>query len=328
MSSLVYINFPEGKSTLTSPFRFFTEMVNANPIQLAIQSFQKKLPNPYEGNFFSQFPHNVAVDRLSFSIERNVENVYYDDENETYSQGPSDEWECITYTFREELEKFLRSEYRSSRTLLSDKWEVKGFNKDSKGWFKNEITQLLRCITVIESRGELADYKKELVRPYEALIKVMYQAYPSYTPGQTLHERIPEILSHSNNSDLIYAPSTLSTRVYRKIAELTDKNTESVFGFTNPEETIKKMGLFGAKEYDEIKETIEFNKNIEAAYYVIRRLMDTLDIRITEIEARSIFTFKGKPFTSNSSYKNVHKFRMSNSPLRTLIDFTIDSCLS
>lgn len=328
MSWIIDIKFANNKSTLTSPIRFFTEIAKNDIIEKAKKSFQNELPNSTKDNPFNKFAHTIAQDKLSFTIEYFIDNAGYVDEFGNWVTIPSNKSAFKTFTFREELKKYLFVEYLNSKHLITDKWEKKGFNKDSKKWFQSSIEQLVNCINLYQSKADTKEYLQEFIELYKEIIRFFYKDFPAIVPNPNFDENVVDILQNSADTKSIYQLSELNTNVFKKIAELSNRDNTSLFGFIGDENIVKKLLSFSAKAFDEIIEPIQFNKNIETAYYLIWRLATILSIKTKDISSNSIFSFAGNPFSSDAYYKNVSIIKKSKPTLKRRIDLIIASSLS
>lgn len=320
MASIISIKLAE--PTKAHPFKFFDAFFIPGALEKIRDNFFKVLEPNEDEMSSSPYLYIAYKDKDSFEIE------YSDTRYEVidnYLMATGNETRVKVFHFRNELIEYLRSEYYKAAGLLDQHMSDDRKKANNNRFFENEVKKIIQHLEFIKQDKFYQKYSDECQRPLNAIVKNINKNYLSFVPRPD--KVIANILSDEKGYPLDFTPDNLKISLANDLSLFSDKDDELIF-FKQSDKldlgTIQEqLRNFISGQFSEIKNPINFTKNIEAVYYLIFQIVKISRFTLVDIEAQQIITLNGRPFKADNCSKGKGSFISKNATLRKQIDLLL-----
>jgi len=296
---LSLLSIPE--CTLKEPIRFFDKIIPEN----LLNQMLVELVNAFsESDRIFEIKSESEIDQSKYIVIKRSKIGILDHVRE--------------YNLPEILKSIFQYHLRTAYYFLKEKAESDALVKSKKEFFQNIVLKLRDRWLSLRKIDHYNKYIEIYSFPFGALIFFIYNEYPLFAPKKSTE--INDIFSYSEFSNQLYEKRDLNVSVIDDIMSLNDKKGKTLWIIYDEDTFRRNLKHFIYGQFDKISETIVFDQNAEAAYYLIYKLIQYTGKSESEKQLQSIFKIKGKMYSANSSYTAKIKISRRDNSLKQLID--------
>jgi len=328
MSAQIILDCSE--STMRSPIAFFTSFIKKRKIINAIDQFQKNVPDPptVDDDWSSNCSY-ISDDKMEYHLEHTLENYVDPLDISTYKSSQITE----VVSFEREIEKAFRKEYVISKQLLRRKFSESTMGYGKKKDLLANVRDLLKekifpCIDLIKSDSLYKQYEDLCLRPFYAIIRLIYREFSDFAPLYSFDSRIAPIIKGASDSDDLYIPQALDLTVVDALLDFQLVSAKKLITVENISITSNNLKLIlGSTDIVPPSCSVWLKGQIGPINYMLGLLLERVDISRPTLERWNCVKIERNKFFANECNREFSRYPFLNPDDAARIRHLINSYL-